>query len=125
MDVPVAPLAFTLSVRLEATQFFKQAGFHTVTVHQPTLTFNSTIQTDTSNLDQQDHLGDLVWLVHSQWQKPINPSNNLSPHKKTAMKCCFFIFKFQLTHELQATSVQRFDAQQSEVIALQVQNCHV
>jgi hypothetical protein len=56
----------------EATQFFKQAGFHTVNVHQPTLAFNST-QSDTSNLDQQDHLGDLVWLVHSQWQKHNQP----------------------------------------------------
>lgn len=53
----------------EATQFFKQAGFHTVAVHQPTLTLHIAQKTY-QHLDAQEHLGDLVWIIHSKWQKP-------------------------------------------------------
>ena len=55
MDVLNGAFGFHFVSPPEAAQFFKQVGFHTVTVHQPTLAFNST-QSDTSNLDQAGSL---------------------------------------------------------------------
>lgn len=55
----------------EATQFFKQAGFQDITVHQPTLSLNSPAN-DPLSLDQQEHLGDLVWVMHCQGKNPAS-----------------------------------------------------
>ena len=47
---------------LEVTEFFKKSEFKTVSVVQPQLHFGS----DKTIVETEDHLGDLVWVVHAQ-----------------------------------------------------------
>lgn len=59
----------------EAQSFFYASGFNTVDVIQPTSYFQQSINVDTSNskiddpdeiLKKNQHIGDLVWMVHAR-----------------------------------------------------------